>query len=66
MTYNDDNDPTGYYRRKHKRNMEYTDKALIPFFKWAFVVLAVFGVVELVRDCTEPTPCAPPCVLPTG
>lgn len=52
-------DPTGYYTRKHKREMEYADKVLIPFFKWALVLLAVVVVVELVRGCIKSAPAQP-------
>ena len=57
-------DPTGYYARKHKREMEYTDKVLIPFFKWTLVLMAVFVVVDLVRGCIKSAPAQPcPCLL---
>lgn len=46
----DEYDPTGYYRRKHKRNMEYADKVLIPFFKWTFVGTALYGLIECLRE----------------
>jgi hypothetical protein len=65
MTYNDDNDPTGYYRRKQKKNDEYMDKVLFPFFKWAIVLLAVVVVVDLVRGCINSTASACPHILAT-
>lgn len=55
----DKHDPTGYYARKHKREMEYTDKVLIPFIKWTLVLMAVLGVVELVRGCINSAPAQP-------
>lgn len=42
-----DYDPTGYYERKHRRNMEFMDKALIPFFKYAGAICLILLAADL-------------------
>ena len=44
-----DYDPTGYYRRKARKNAEMLD-VLIPFYKWSVILCLIYLVLSRLLD----------------